>query len=272
MAGGRINFTATANGTYKISIDVNQNGKFDDGSDRLFTGSVTAGNNQVSWDGLDGRGELLPASAGNYSINVTATLFAAEVHFPFFDVERNTNGVKLARINGSGSPDNTIYWDDSPITVVGVPSNPVVNLSGLSSLTNGHKWGGTAANSNDDNDFGNNKSIDTWAYVINSGLAATINIRVQTPDPSGLIKVPNIITPNGDGKNDVFEVKGISSFPGSRLLIFNRWGNEVYKSEDYSNNWDASGLAEGTYYYLLELKTGAAKPTAYKGWLYINRK
>jgi hypothetical protein len=54
--------------------------------------------------------------------------------------------------------------------------------------------------------------------------------------------------------------------------VFNRWGNQVYKSENYSNTWDGTGLADGTYYYLLELNTGDVKPTIYKGWIYINRR
>ena len=271
IPGGKFGFTANANGSYAISIDVNHNGVFTDAIDRQLTGTITAGSNQVTWDGLDGSGDLVKASPANYAIQLNVSLFAAEVHFPFFDVERNVNGIKLTRTNGANSPDNTIYWDDSPLTIVGTPSNPIKNITGLSSLINGHKWGTNASNDADDNDFGNNKSIDTWAYVISSALAATANFRVQNADP-GNISIPNIITPNNDGKNDIFEIKGITGFPGSRLLVFNRWGNEVYKSENYDNTWDGSGLADGTYYYLFELNTGSGKPTVYKGWIYINRK
>lgn len=270
--GGKIKFTATANGSYTISIDINRNGVFTDGIDRIISGTINAGSNEVVWNGLDGAGSVVPANAASYTVNINVSLFAAEVHFPFFDVERNLNGIKLTRTNGANSPDNTIYWDDSPITPNGLPSNPVTNTTGLSSLTNGHKWGKTALSSNDDDDFGNNKSIDTWAYVITSALAASLDVIVKAPNPDGIIFVPNIITPNNDGKNDVFEVKGIAGFPGSRLMIFNRWGNQVYKSENYANTWDANGLADGTYYYLLELNTGEPKRTVYKGWLYINRR
>ena len=271
LPGGKIKFSATGNGTYAINIDVNRNNIFTDAVDRQLTGTVNAGGNEVSWDGLDGTGDRVRPNAASYAINIAVSLFAAEVHFPFFDVERNINGILLTRINGSNSPDNTIYWDDSNIAVVGTPSNPVKNITGLSSLLNGHKWGAPASNSNDADDFGNERSIDTWAYVISPALKATVDIKVQSPDPTN-INVPNIITPNSDGKNDVFEVKGIANYPGSRLLIFNRWGNQVYKSEDYRNTWDGTGLADGTYYYLLELNTGADKPTVYKGWIYINRR
>jgi len=268
--GGSVNFTTTANGSYTVGIDINQNGVFTDAMDRRLTGVVKAGLNQVTWDGFDGLGNLVPISPKNYAVTVDATLFAAEVHFPFFDVERNVNGIKLTRINGANSPDNTIYWDDSAITAVGTPSNPLQNITGLSSLLNGHKWG-SPSTAGDDNDFGNNKSIDTWAYVVGSALAAKTEFKMLNAGGDGTITTPNIFTPNGDGKNDFFEVKGINGYPGSRLLIFNRWGNEVYRSENYTNNWDGSGLADGTYFYLLEIKTTTGR-TAQKGWIYLNRK
>lgn len=77
----------------------------------------------------------------------------------------------------------------------------------------------------------------------------------------GNIKIPNVITPNGDGKNDVLKIEGIELYKENTLSIFNRWGNEVYRSPGgYTNNWSGEGLSEGTYYYVLKLvsKEGAA--------------
>jgi len=76
--------------------------------------------------------------------------------------------------------------------------------------------------------------------------------------PRPPLKVPNIITPNGDGVNDVFEIQGL--YPNSRLAIFNRWGTEVFRSSNYANNWQGetktlnmpSQLNEGVYFYILE--------------------
>jgi len=95
---------------------------------------------------------------------------------------------------------------------------------------------------------------------------ATVKVTVITE-----LKIPNIFTPNGDGKNDVFKIDGIESFPGTQLLIFNRWGNEVYHADDYKNNWDGGNLAEGTYYYVVNKKESNGEVTPYKGWLYIKR-
>ena len=70
------------------------------------------------------------------------------------------------------------------------------------------------------------------------------NTSTDTKKIIGNIKVPNVITPNGDGKNDVFKVEGIELYKENTLSIFNRWGNEVFRSTGgYRNNWNGDGLS-----------------------------
>lgn len=64
--------------------------------------------------------------------------------------------------------------------------------------------------------------------------------------------VPNIITPNADGLNDVFEVLDADKNNQWQIEIYNRFGRSVFKASNYQNNWDASGLSEGVYYYMLK--------------------
>lgn len=75
---------------------------------------------------------------------------------------------------------------------------------------------------------------------------------VVTVIPCAVI-IPNVITPNNDGFNDNFRMDGIDNFPDSKLLIYNRWGQCVFESENYnsSNYWDAHGQSDGVYYYVL---------------------
>jgi len=110
----------------------------------------------------------------------------------------------------------------------------------------------------------------TFIWKNSISCADTINITVISSAPPETV-IPNIFTPNGDGKNDVFEIKGIENFPGSQLIIFNRWGNEVYRSENYLNTWNGSGLADGTYFYVLNRKENSGSITLIKGWIYLKR-
>ena len=76
--------------------------------------------------------------------------------------------------------------------------------------------------------------------------------------------IPNGITPNRDGINDVFEILNSTCCDRIAITVFNRWGNVVYQNEDYQNDWkgvNESGtiLVQGTYFILLELPTGNTK-------------
>lgn len=62
---------------------------------------------------------------------------------------------------------------------------------------------------------------------------------------------PNVITANDDEINQFFIVKNLEQYPGSHLIIMNRWGNTVYENQDYDNSWDAEGLVDGVYFYRL---------------------
>ena len=77
--------------------------------------------------------------------------------------------------------------------------------------------------------------------------------------------VPNIITPNGDDKNETF-VPRFSCQP-AELKVFNRWGKEVYQTATYRNDWRGDNLPDGTYYYHLRDAVGRTL----KGWVQISR-
>jgi gliding motility-associated-like protein/uncharacterized repeat protein (TIGR01451 family) len=81
--------------------------------------------------------------------------------------------------------------------------------------------------------------------------------------------IPNVITPNGDGLNDTFEIKGLNKFLKNEILIFNRYGDHVYKKADYKNDWSAIGLIDGTYFYVLNVTDGNGKKLDFQGWIQV---
>ncbi|MBO9733008.1 MAG: gliding motility-associated C-terminal domain-containing protein [Chitinophaga sp.] len=81
------------------------------------------------------------------------------------------------------------------------------------------------------------------------------------------LHIPNAITPNGDGVNDVFVISGLEQYPENELTILNRWGNHVFEQKGYTQNWSGKGLNEGTYFYLLRVKDGNGRWQEFKGYI-----
>lgn len=67
--------------------------------------------------------------------------------------------------------------------------------------------------------------------------------------PPIAIEIPNIITPNGDGYNDLLVIKGIENCEKSKLIIRSKSGAIVLQVNNYQNNWDAQNALDGTYFY-----------------------
>jgi len=91
----------------------------------------------------------------------------------------------------------------------------------------------------------------------------TIEVQI---DP---LLIPQIITPNGDGNNDAFEIKSFACLSAVKINVFNRWGNLIYDSNDYKNDFvgvnnSGNTLADDTYYYVIEIGT-----KKYKGYFVI---
>jgi len=81
--------------------------------------------------------------------------------------------------------------------------------------------------------------------------------------------IPNVIKPDNDGKNETFVIRAASKFDQIGLTIFNRWGDKVFESADYQNDWSAEGLNAGTYYYQVRGRNTGMTEKQYKGWLQV---
>ncbi|BAV08693.1 conserved repeat domain-containing protein/gliding motility-associated C-terminal domain-containing protein [Filimonas lacunae] len=158
------------------------------------------------------------------------------------------NDVRLSTSTGSAVYDNTtkrITW-----TIGSMEGGATATLVITAKVISGGDVENTAvvSGSDEDPDLTNNTSS------------------VSTNSSPEDLFIPNVITPNGDGKNDKFVILGLTSYPGSPIMIYNRWGNMVYQSSDYKNDWTGKGLNDGTYYYILTVNKPSGK-RVYKGWI-----
>ncbi len=115
---------------------------------------------------------------------------------------------------------------------------------------------------------------DEFTYVIcNVNGCDTASVMVYI-DCQGEIIIYTALSPNGDGANDVFYIAGIEFFPANELCIYNRWGNQVYITKGYKNDWegtwdDNKELPDGTYFYVLQLNDEQGR--VYKGYFELFR-
>lgn len=110
----------------------------------------------------------------------------------------------------------------------------------------------TSTSQNPTYSFAQEGSYDVELIVSDGTCSDTLVMSVQVV---GELIVPNVITPNGDGKNELFVITGLKE--NTSLSIRNRWGNVVYESDNYDNSWDGKDmqgntLTPGTYFYSLE--------------------
>jgi hypothetical protein len=165
--GGLFSFKASQAGNYVLTIDVNQNGDFGDGSDRVLIGSASAGVNAVTWDGLDGQAVPNTLIIGVYQVKLM--LSTNEVHFPFFDVENNPNGLIINRLTSCSGVCDVVYYDDS-----GYQINGNSMLEGENSSGGAHIF--------PINGFGNVKGIDTWTSIIAEPEESPLKINIKEVD------------------------------------------------------------------------------------------
>jgi gliding motility-associated-like protein len=82
-----------------------------------------------------------------------------------------------------------------------------------------------------------------------------VNITIALAD----LVVPNTFTPNGDGVNDFWVIKGIATYPSALVQIFTRYGQKVFESRGYSQpfdgNYNNAKLPPGVYYYIINLNS-----------------
>jgi len=159
----------------------------------------------------------------------------------------------------------------SPVTI---DRGQTVTLN-VTGLVSNYQWSpnSTLSNYNSPNPDAT-PSVTTTYTVIGKGANGCYGVDsvvVDVKDDS-LLFFYNTFTPNGDGINDTWFIGNIDLFPNNEVIIFNRYGKEIYTANGYLNQWDGTidgtNVPDATYYYIVYTGTGQS----YRGSVTIIRK
>jgi gliding motility-associated-like protein/uncharacterized repeat protein (TIGR01451 family) len=185
----------------------------------------------------------------------------------------------LVRNNGLGEATNLQVKDDLPENLTFVSVDPaIVGTASYNEQTKTVLWAiPTLANGSFVELVINVRAMKP-GNVVNS---ASVSLNEPDPDQSNNtstdnkeitgVKIPNVFTPNGDGKNETFFIERLDRYSENQLTVINRWGSTVYEKNGYLNDWTANGLVDGTYFYVLKIKTLTAQWQEFKGYVTIIR-
>ncbi|RLD68192.1 MAG: hypothetical protein DRI84_00260, partial [Bacteroidetes bacterium] len=192
---------------------------------------------------------------------------AIDDHFSLLSVTRNQDLFVITNDDFGGDGPST-----NAISIVEMPNSGIAMVN----------ENGTPSDPTDDyiiyalND--ESQRSDSLTYMIMDSDGDTSIAKVYMVIEPAVVTVPQGFSPNGDGINDKFVIKGIEEFQGNSILIINRWGNRVFEGAPYKNDWDGSnqfgvhansaGLPDGTYFYILKL---GEDEEPIKGYIYIKR-
>ncbi|MCB9034206.1 MAG: gliding motility-associated C-terminal domain-containing protein [Chitinophagales bacterium] len=159
---------------------------------------------------------------------------------------------------------NDIKTEDDAIALCGGTDGIITNPTNGTAVVNGNNIDYTP-------NYGY-IGIDSIQYAIcddDGADTAWVYITVDYCD------IPNTFSPDGNGKNDLFEIPCIVENQAVQFCVYNRWGIEVYKNSNYDNSWDGTykgdNLPDGTYYYALKYTNALGAVIDRAGFIVIHR-
>ncbi len=243
--------TASNSGPYCAGEAVQLNGS-----------SSVGGTNTYTWSGPNGytsnvQNPTNATAAGTYTLTVTAS------GCPGLPV--NTNVVINPNPDVTATNTGPYYLGQTV----------QLNASTTSPGTMTYTWIGPDGYASSSQNPGDAVSEGIYAVLLTdaNGCTATSSTVVAYSNEAYVI-VPNVFTPNGDGKNDLFFIKeeGMKELTCS---IFNRWGDLVYEIKTKDGSWDGKSsdqpVSDGVYFYKLEASDYLGKAFSKKGYVHVER-
>ncbi len=214
------------------------------GNDQTFCAGDTLilqapqGDYSYYWNGQPGGNTYAVTSQGDYSLSVvnqcdsvTDDIYVTVVDIPPVDLGEDQLAFpgETVQLDAGMGYDTYLWQNGSTEEILSIDANTVAPPNDIYTV---------------DVTLGTCKSSDS--------------VKVEFFD----VAVPLVITPNGDGLNDIFR-----PFPGkwlginqSHMEVFNRWGERIWVSDDFESGWDGKQngkvVSDGTYYWLLEVYYG----------------
>ncbi|MHA6250098.1 ice-binding family protein [Pontibacter sp. CAU 1760] len=101
--------------------------------------------------------------------------------------------------------------------------------------------------------------------------SATTSSNIDASLANGNMNFPKAFSPNGDGINDTWVISNLTKYDQNEVTIFNRWGSEVFKKNNYENDWRGSNLEQGTYFYKVRVTVCGGVVKEFTGYVTLIR-
>ena len=179
------------------------------------------------------------------------------------------------------NPERTNLGEGGEIAFINITDVSVFGANDVVTWTWNYGDGG-----DETHDINGLHTYDTWGEFVvtlsvetDQGCASTVSHTVYIEAD---LEFPNVMTPNGDGINDVFAIVNMNPILPNKLSIYNRWGKKVYEKENYQayikdgqlyngeDGFNAESLSDGVYYYTFHYE-GYTRGVDYHGSLTILR-
>jgi gliding motility-associated-like protein len=213
-------------------------------SDGSIASTVIGGTTPYAytWDNGDNTSNTTGLSAGVYYLTVV-----------------DSNNCQLVDSFMVSHPDSLWASIDSPLNF---HDHHITYYGGSDGSIDLEVTGGTTAYSFDWSNGETSEDLSgleagVYEVTITDAQGCTYSIDMELLEPFDL-ELPTAMSPNGDGKNDTYFIRGLEAYPNNKLIVTNRWGNIVFQQEDYQNDWDGvnekgKNLPEGVYYIIIEI-------------------
>lgn len=184
-------------------------------------------------------------------------------------------GTYTLQVKDAGSCGDVTHWSYyvlNSVNIIGVPEIMPVQLCSpgqVQLLVNSPQAGssyrlydaatGTVAlDEQTSGTFKINANANSTYYISKvTGSCESDRVKAQITVSLSAIDIPNTFTPNGDGKNDYWNINGAENYPQAIVQVFNRYGLNVFESKGYSKRFDGTmngkALPAGVYYYIVNL-------------------